>query len=673
MNMCWQRLSLARIAQLLGTKTFSIIALLCCFIASTSVQAGLVFVKDSSGQKSTSKRDLIQWTHSRLVFDRDLERVAVGQEKTLEVEILNGKELLLLAKNVGRTSLIVWYVDGSSDTYLFSVTEDLSVLRLALKDIHPELRLDVAPDRDALVLRGKVPTLDYKIAAEAAARHYLGASQQGNQGQSINDPNKALADAMQMVVASQGNAATNNFRLNRPAFGSNSRVAVINLIKVNTLPKSMEQKILDVISSIGGEDVKVKRILRGDIANDDIDTLMLEGEVRDQVTLTRVLSIASRLFVGQSDAQGELMDMTAITDESGGLIGQRGEAKSSGGLGGSLSGSLNNSLEDNDIRSNVARAKLLSIAGGRLLSVIKVRDLPQIRVSVQIHEVNRNRMHEWRPDFSLVTSGYNDAGLFPLGGLNQVRPSSNSVENALQVIGGTLTNNLQVGGSDLAFDLLFSLMEEEGISKTLSRPTLLVLAGESAVFTVGGEVPVPTAFAPTGVSADDDLGNSTSGVFSGTVFKSFGVELKVRAMVDENDRITLDVNPVVSTPDALLTESISGSTGSSLNTTAFNTRSISTTTRLQDGQPLVLGGMVYNQQSSTETFTPGVNKVPGFGALVEATSSSSQDRELVIVVTPTLVREPIAEVHQWAFPSTLDLVMQATQPAFKRPSQNEDK
>ncbi|QVM86699.1 hypothetical protein I0D68_13090 [Pseudomonas lalucatii] len=70
------------------------------------------------------------------------------------------------------------------------------------------------------------------------------------------------------------------------------------------------------------------------------------------------------------------------------------------------------------------------------------------------------------------------------------------MENALQIIGGSLTNNLQIGSSRLAFDLLFSLMEQEGISRTLSRPTLMVLAGESAVFSVGGEVPVPTAFAP---------------------------------------------------------------------------------------------------------------------------------------------------------------------------------
>ncbi|TWC43236.1 putative type II/III system pilus formation protein [Pseudomonas sp. SJZ079] len=623
--------------------------------APNTVQAGLTFVEDAAGRKSASFRDLIQWTHSRLVFDKELKRVAIGQEKTLEVEILGGRELLVLAKNVGRTTLIVWYADGSSDTYLFSVTEDLSVLRSALNDIHPGVRLQLAPDRAALVLRGKVPTVEYKIAAEAAARHYLGVGQQDARSPVTQGPGQNLSSALQMVVAAQKGSGSNDaFRLNAQNLPGSSRVAIINLIQVETLPQSMEEKIREAIAPLGGAGVRIRRVVRGEIANDFDDTLILEGEVRNQVTLTRILNVASRLFLGDPKAGGGLSSVTVVTDESGGQMGQRGAAKTAGLLGAGLSGSGNGAL-GNDIRSNVGRAKLLSVANGRLLSVIEVRDLPQVRVSVQIYEVNRNRLHSWRPDLSLVTSGYNRDGLFGLGGLSQVQPDSSTVENALQILGGSLTNNLQIGGSKMAFDLLFSLMEKEGISKTLSRPTLMVLAGESAVFSVGGEVPVPTAFAPTGLKSGDEVGNNTPGVFSGTSFKSFGVQLKVRAMVDENDRITLDVNPTVSAPDTLLSRQISDSTGSNLNSTAFNTRSISTTTRLQDGQPLILGGLVSSDQSTQEDFTPGVRDIPLLGRLAESSSDSGQDRELVIIVTPTLVREARSDVHLWEFPSPLEL------------------
>ncbi len=627
-----------------------------CLLLSSHGYAGLVYVEDSTGRRSADHRELIQWTHSRLAFDSELKRVAVGQENTLEVEVLDGRELLLLAKNVGRTTLIVWYTDGDSETFLFSVTEDLSVLREALQDIHPEVNLELAPDRPALVLRGQVPTVDYKLAAEVAARHYLGAH--GKSSSTVNSGRRGTNDVgntnpLHLLTRAQ-QAVGDAFRLNARNLDE-GRIAVINLIRVDQLPATTEEKILGAIQPMGGEKVRIRRIIRGDLADDELDTLILEGDVRDQVTLTRILNVASKLFLGNRDGAGTVI---AMTDESGGLLAERRSAKS-GGLLGSTSGTGSPSLKDNDIRSNIARSKLVTVGGGRLLSIIRVRDLPQIRVSVEIHEINRSRMFRWRPDFSLVTDEYATDGLFTLGGLSSMPVNSFMVENALQILGGTLTNNLQVGGSDAAFDLLFSLMEQEGIARTLSRPTLTVLAGESAVFSVGGEVPIPTAFAPTGLKSGDEVAQNTSGVFSGTTFKSFGVELSVRAMVDESDRITLDVNPTISAPDTLLTQQISDSTGTDLNSTAFNSRSIRTTTRLKDGQPLILGGLIYSEQSGQSSHTPGLHRVPLFGRLAEATSDSEQDRELVIVVTPTLVREPNGQIHRWAFPSTFNLANQA--------------
>lgn len=617
--------------------------------------ANLKYIEDSSGKHTSERRELVQWTHSRLVFDRDIKRVAVGQDSIIQVEVLGGQELLMLAKKVGRTTLMVWYEDGSSQTLLFGVSEDMSVLRDALSDIHSQIRVEVAPDRPALVLRGKVPNVQFKLAAEVAARHYLGAHQEPrfNQRTASSAPASNTGASPLDLVASTQQSISDAFRLNMSNDMNKTRVAVINLIQVETLPQSLERKIMAAVAPMGGGDVRIRRVMRGDLPDDLADTFILEGEVRDQVTLTRILKIVSRLIGGVDDAANG--SVVPVTNESGGLL----EGLSSGpsrnsGFGSNLGSGVGSSNE-NGIRSNVARSKLLSLGGGRLLSVVEVRDLPQVRVSVQIHEINRTRMRQWRPDLSLLSQGYSDQGLFTLGGLSAMPPQSSTIENALQVLGGTLTNNLQIGGDDLAFDLLFSLMEKEGISRTLSRPTLMVLAGESAVFNVGGEVPVPTAFAPTGLKTGDEIGTNTPGVFSGTSFKAFGINLNVRAMVDEADNITLDLNPTISMPDTTLTEEITASTGASLNSAAFNTRSISTSARLQDGQPLVLGGLVYQTQSGQNDFTPGVRDVPMLGKLAEATSDSEQAREIVIVVTPNLVRTPDERVHLWAFPSTADM------------------
>tara|TARA_R110002111_G_scaffold124505_2_gene188587 strand:- start:4800 stop:6791 length:1992 start_codon:yes stop_codon:yes gene_type:complete len=627
-------------------------------VMALPAQGGLAYIEDANGRHTSGIQSLIQWTHSRLAFDREIERVAVGQAKTLEVEVLGGRELLLLAKNVGRTTLIVWYGDGETETFLFSVTEDLSVLKSALKDIHPAIRLELAPDRPALTLRGKVPTVEFKIAAEAAATHYLGASAdaRGYSNRGMGADTSAPATNPLHILSQAQQTFGNAFRLNAQHLSQNSRVAIINLIQVEQLPATLESKILTAIKPLGADNVKIRRVIRGEVADDAWDTLILEGDVRDQVTLTRILNVASRLLTNATEGAQGNNSVIALTDESGGLINASGTGSGrTSSIQGSGLGASTGGGQDNRIRSNVGRSKLISVANGRLLSVIDVRDLPQVRVAVQIHEVNRNRMLRWRPDLSLVTGGYNGNGLFTLGGLSSRSSDSSMVENALQLLGGTLTNNLQIGGSDAAFDLLFSLMEQDGISRTLSRPNLTVLAGESAVFSVGGEVPVPTAFAPTGLKSGDEIGANTPGVFSGTSFKSFGVELSVRAMVDEDDRITLDINPTISAPDTLLTQQISQSTGSSLNSTAFNTRSIRTTTRLKDGQPLILGGLIYREQSSQNDHTPGLRDVPLIGWFAEATSKSEQERELVIVVTPTLIREPNGLIHRWAFPAVTDI------------------
>tara|TARA_R110002167_G_scaffold249066_2_gene455172 strand:- start:362 stop:2320 length:1959 start_codon:yes stop_codon:yes gene_type:complete len=622
------------------------------FVSISSVTAGgLEFVETADSKKSKDTRELVQWTHTRLVFNKPLERIAVGQEETLQVEVLSKNEALALAKKVGRTSVMVWYSDKTSETFLFTVTSDLSVLHHAIKDIHPNITLTLAPDRDALVLRGMVPTIKYRIAAEAAARNYFEAGQGGN-NDNVLLQSSALASLM------------SNFRMQdqdvQPLLRKNSKpAAIINLISVETLPEDIVTRVKNTIDLVGGESVTVTRVQHGDIPDASEDTLLLKGYVHNQVELVRVLTVASRLVTGENSEKSKQAVISILANESGGLMNSKKANPAAGlaGLGGSgVSAGTGNS--DNNIASNIGRAKLLSVAGGKLLSVIEVRDLPLVRVAVQMYEVNRRRLKQWRPDFSVLSNGYDKTGgNFGLEGASA--GTATKIDNALQVLGGSLVNNLQVATKDFAFDLLFSLLEQDGISKTLSRPTLTVLAGESAVFSAGGEVPVPTAFAPSGIASGDQVSANTSGVFSGTTFKSFGVQLQVRAMVDEHDRITLDLNPTISTPDTLLTQEISLSTGSGLNTSAFNVRSISTSTRLRDGQPMVIGGLVSRDINDNRDFVPGINKVPLLGKLTESSAEADNERELFIIVTPTIVRELVHEVNQWQFPSSETLMHQA--------------
>lgn len=620
---------------------FVILFLPCCVYAK---QSNLNYIENANGDRVKKVSHLVKWTHTRFVFNRDIARVALGHETTLDVNVVNGRELLILAKKLGRTSMMVWYDDNTSETFLLGVTEDYSVLENALNDIHPNLALTIAPDRHAVVLRGEVPTLNYRHAAHEAAKNYLYASSsQSAQPVITSAPNQGMFNSLAQRLQGMGN-------LNNGLAQSSSKVAIINLIKVTQAPKPKEARIAQVLKSMGADKVTVKRISVDELSNDDNDVFMLSGTVKNQIELVRLLNTINKLFEPEqasqaptsaldpnglisSAAQNETSAIEVLANESGGLL--------NGDSGLTLS----------NVNSNVARATLLSVAKGKVLSSIEVEDLPQVRVSVQLYEVNQRRLKQWRPDISVLSNGYNnEQGLFGLEGMNARESGSASIENALQLIGGQLTNNLQLSTSQFAIDMLFSLLEQEGISRTLSRPTLTVLAGESAVFKVGGEVPVPTSYSPSGVTSGQQ-GNSGS-VFSGTEFKSFGVELNVRALVDDKDRITLDLNPVISLPDTTLTAEIAQSTGSSLNSSAFNTRSMQTSTRLQDGQPLIIGGLISTDNNASHDFVPDANGESLFGKLSETTSKSENNRELIIVVTPNLVREPVNNLRVW---QTVDL------------------
>lgn len=604
---------------------------------------GLRFVETADGSRSNEIRELVQWTHTRLVFSKQLDRVAVGQSDILEVEVLGPQEVLILAKSVGRTSIIVWYPDQTTETFLFGVNTDLSVLREALKDIYQDIRLELAPDRAALVLRGTVPTVNFRIAAESAAHNYLNAERESSGSNALSASQNNAADLLANISNFSGSNSIGN---------TEGEIAIINLIQVEQVPLTTKVKVEEAISQVGGENVIVSRIRRGDLNNDGQDTLLLSGTVQTQVDLVRVLNIASRLFSGSEQNFENGGDLKVLANESGSLVGQGGGGSGSNSnsfLSGSGSDSLNNRIE-----SNVGRAKLLSSADGRILSMIEVIDLPQVRVSVQMYEVSRSRMKNWRPDLSLVSSDFRNDSNATDG--ERIGASGSQIANALQVIGGSLSNQFQLGNSNIAFDVLFSMLEKEGISRTLSKPSLTVLAGEEAVFNIGGEVPVPSAFAPSGISTGDSVGSNTSGVFSGTEFRAFGVQLLVRPLVGEDDRITIDVNPTISMPDTSLTQSIANATGTGLNTTAFNTRSLNTTTRLRDGQPLVIGGLVSRDISEGEDYTPGLNKLPLIGKFAEASSKSDSDRELIIILTPSIIRDPSENTGLWEFPSTRELI-----------------
>jgi len=136
----------------------------------------------------------------------------------------------------------------------------------------------------------------------------------------------------------------------------------------------------------------------------------------------------------------------------------------------------------------------------------------------------------------------------------------------------------------------------------------------------------------------------------------FGVQLQVRPLVGDDGTITLDVQPLVVTPDSVLTDTIRQSTGAAVATTAFQTRALRTSSRLQDGQALLIGGLLSNNTSTNTASTPGLRNTPILGRLFRSFNRNDQSTELIVVVNPVVVRDPVPDVAMWSFPGHDELI-----------------
>lgn len=589
--------------------------------------------------------------HQQVTFERDVARVAVGDEKILSTQVLNSRTILLLGKETGRTSLLVWYADETMQPRIVSVEPDYELLRRALREIHPNIVVDVAPDRAAVVLRGVVPDVSISRAAESAAGAYLRSGRGAKAPVVTTDPGTVLAPAAGAKGASDQNSVDG---------------AVINLIRVERLPVSAEARVQAALASIGAPEVRVERMVRGESPDDAVDILLLRGRVRDQIQLTRTLTVAAMMYLGSSDPD---LEIKVGADEAGGLLAgvsgssrgsNRRSSSSNTSASGSNAGSLGSSFTlENEIASNPGRAKLISIGKGRIVAMLDVDDVPQVRVGVRIYEVNRTALLQFAPELTTIWSDFNQPGLSPSSGAIGVQGSANAarvgpsstqdVQGVLSFLEDGLTQEFQYAGSHFAVDAIFSILESRSIARALASPSLTVLSGEDANFQVGGEIPIPEAFSPA-FGSEATAGNTTPGVFSSVEFRRFGVGLAIRPLVGEGGRVTIDILSNVDQPDETLTTLIRDSTGTDPATTAFQTRRIETTTRLEDGQSLLIGGLISRRSSDSTSLTPVLEKIPGLGWLFKRFAVTNDDSEIVIVINPSILRDPIPDLGMWENP-----------------------
>jgi pilus assembly protein CpaC len=166
------------------------------------------------------------------------------------------------------------------------------------------------------------------------------------------------------------------------------------------------------------------------------------------------------------------------------------------------------------------------------------------------------------------------------------------------------------------------MLEGSGMARVLAEPSLVTLSGQSANFLAGGEIPIPLSQGNGSVSIE---------------YKPYGVGLTVSPTVLDDQRIVLKVAPESSELDYA-----NAVTLQSVAVPAITTRRADTTVELGDGESFVIGGLVSQATVSSVNRVPLLSQIPVLGTLFKRQEFSRKERELVIVVTPRLVR-PFAQ------------------------------
>ncbi|HEY4545090.1 MAG TPA: type II and III secretion system protein family protein [Pedomonas sp.] len=280
----------------------------------------------------------------------------------------------------------------------------------------------------------------------------------------------------------------------------------------------------------------------------------------------------------------------------------------------------------------VARAVQIAetYAPGKVVNMLSVGATQQVLLEVRISEMVRTLAKE----IGINNAFISDSGNFFGGtGSNAIGTTLLTDEAGRPIVdlSGILDTFGIVGASfdigSLNITTVLDALERKGILTTLAEPNLVALSGETASFLAGGEFPVPVA--QNGLGGADSKGSSSITV----EFKPFGVSLGFTPTVLEDGVINLVVAPEVSSIDPNASIRISG-----LTIPGLQTRRAQTTLELRDGQSFAIAGLIRNDFKDTVRQFPVLGSIPILGALFRSSGFQKQETELVIVVTPRLVK-----------------------------------
>ena len=282
------------------------------------------------------------------------------------------------------------------------------------------------------------------------------------------------------------------------------------------------------------------------------------------------------------------------------------------------------------VSSDIALDQALKLAHGmiggsegepRIVNLIEVGGNHQVMLKVIIAEMSRTVNREFGTNFSaMISSGSGKIGIDSLvGGLTTIEEAGEGMKGLARGFTDLFGSFAGFGALEL-LEVAMDLLDEQGLSKILAEPTLVARSGETANFLVGGQVPIPVA---------------QGGAFGSITieYHDFGVGLSFTPTVLGPGRIHLVVNPEVSRADFTFGTEVGGTI-----VPGFTSRRVSTSVELADGQSFMIAGLLNEEIREIAAKYPILGSLPILGNLFRSTKFRKEETELVIIVTPILIK-----------------------------------
>ncbi len=329
------------------------------------------------------------------------------------------------------------------------------------------------------------------------------------------------------------------------------------------------------------------------------ETTLYAIDKRERIILSQNISVALNLFQLRQNIQNLFPDVPVRVSAAGPKIVLTGPVPSA------------------DTADQIKQIAIGAVKGvaANVVNRMTVLAPTQVNIRVKFAEVSRDINKRIGLNWEVLGNVTSDYAIgFAVGG-----------DIVRDVLGGFIIPNDEIdrvvssySNGNVQVDTILDLLDDEGLITILAEPNLTAMSGKQAEFLAGGEFPIPVS--------------SNEGVTT-ILYRQFGVSLAFTPTIVGENRINLQVRPEVSQLTSAGAVQANG-----FNIPALQVRRAETTVEIGSGQSFALAGLLQNQINQNLSDVPGIKDIPILGALFRSDAFRRQETELMIVVTPYIVR-----------------------------------